>query len=384
MAQKWRKRLIVAGLFLGSCSLVILLSVTGWGLDDHNAGLGGTASAAATTQAARPLELAPTEIATIARQDLVERLRVSGELQLAHRVVLRAKDDGRILDISVREGQAVKAGDVVALFETGDLKSALRQRESDEAAAHAELHLARQKLDRTEQLIRKNIVAQEQLDTLQSEVAAAEARLKSLSALTAIARTTLQEAEVVAPFDGIVSGRAVNAGARVSAGADLLTIVDSTSLEAKVQVSTRDLARIAIGQKVELRVDGLDDKPVTGQITRISPVADEGTRSVPVYVRVADHGQLVGGMFVTGSIHLRRKEDTIIVPATSLREDEGGDYVLKLEAGHLVRQPVMVASRWNGGDSLEISGGLTQGDRIVIAPLPKLQPRLAVMISRAD
>src|SRR3546814_6993558 len=123
---------------------------------------------------------------------------------------------------------------------------------------------------------------------------------------------------------------------------------------------------------------------VAGQITRISPIADEGTRSVPVYVRVVDHGRLVGGMFVTGSIHLRRKEDAIIVPATSLREDEDGGYVLKLEAGHLVRQPVMVASRWNGGDSLEISGGLAHGDRIVIAPLPKLRPHVAVMMSRAN
>src|SRR3546814_8193449 len=94
MAQKWRKRLIVAGLFLGSCSLLIPLSVAGWGIEGQNVGL-GAASAAATTQAARPLELALTEIATIARQDMVERLRVSGELQLAHRVVLRAKDNGR-------------------------------------------------------------------------------------------------------------------------------------------------------------------------------------------------------------------------------------------------------------------------------------------------
>src|SRR3546814_6058699 len=206
---------------------------------------------------------------------MVERLRVSCELQLAHRVVLRAKDNGRILEVSVREGQAVKAGDVLVRFETGDLQSALRQRESDEAAARAELHLARQKLDRTEQLIRKNVVAQEQLDTLRSEVAAAEARLDSLSALTAIARASLHEAEVVAPFDGIVSERVVHSGARVSADADLLTIVDSTSLEARVLVSTRDLARVGVGQKVELRVDGLDNEIVAGHITRISPVADE-------------------------------------------------------------------------------------------------------------
>lgn len=383
MAQKWRNRLIVTVLFLGGCSLLIPLSVTGWGLGGQGTGL-AAASAAATSQVVRPLELAPTEIATVARQDLVERLRVSGELHLAHRVVLRARETGRILDVGVREGQVVKAGDVLVRFETGDLQSALRQRESDEAAARAELHLARQKLDRTEQLIRKNIVAQEQLDTLQSEVSAAQARLESLSALTAIARTTLQEAEVLAPFDGIVAQRVVSPGARVSADADLLTIVDSTSLEARVLVSTRDLARVDIGQKVELRVDGLDEETIAGHVTRINPVADEGTRSVPVYVRVANHGHLVGGMFVTGSIHLRRKHDAIIVPLTSLREDEVGDYVLKVEAGHLVRQPVTVASRWNGGDSLEISGGLTQGDKIVIAPLPKLQPRVAVMISRGN
>src|SRR3546814_18018845 len=128
---------------------------------------------------------------------MVERLRVSGELQLAHRVVLRAKDNGRILEVSVREGQAVKAGDVLVRFETGDLQSALRQRESDEAAARAELHLASQKLARTEQLSRKNVVEHEQLDTLRSEVAAAEAPLASLPALPAIPRPHLTPAAEV-------------------------------------------------------------------------------------------------------------------------------------------------------------------------------------------
>src|SRR3546814_17424237 len=103
MAQKWRKRLIVAGLFLGSCSLLIPLSVAGWGIEGQNVGL-GAASAAATTQAARPLELALTEIATIARQDMVERPRVSGELPLAHRVVLRAKDTSGIHKVDRKSG----------------------------------------------------------------------------------------------------------------------------------------------------------------------------------------------------------------------------------------------------------------------------------------
>jgi multidrug efflux pump subunit AcrA (membrane-fusion protein) len=88
-------------------------------------------------------------------------------------------------------------------------------------------------------------------------------------------------------------------------------------------------------------------------------------------------------MFSTGSILVREKDDALVVPALSLRKDEAGDYVLKLQNGHLQRQPVILGPVWNGSTLIEISDGLSVGDTIVTAPLPALQPNIAVTVNKA-
>jgi len=383
MALKWTMRLTQAGLLLGGVYVAVVLIDPARGTIDANERVKEVVQAAAR-QIDKPLELAPSEIAEIRPTSMAERLRVGGDIEPINRAVLHAKDGGRIMEVRAVAGQAVKAGDVLVRFETDDLRSILRQREGDRDVAMAEMLLAMQSLNRIEHLAMKNIASQEQLDKARSEVAATTARLKSLSAQADIARTGLRDAEILAPFDGVISKRAIDPGSRVAAGAELFTIVDTSVLEAKVLVSTRDVPRIAIGQRAELHIDGLDGQTVIGRVDRISPVADHGTRFILVYIRLSDNdARLRGGMFATGSILVRQNEDAIVIPAISLRRDETGDYVLKLKRGRLVRQPVTVGSGWGGKDSVEISKGLAYGDTIVTVPLPRLRPDVAVTIPKA-
>jgi membrane fusion protein (multidrug efflux system) len=384
MAFKWTMRLTKAGMFLGGCYLAVVYIDPARGTVDANERVKNVVEAAAASQVHKPFELTPSEMAKIQPTLMMEQLRVSGELEPANRAVLRAKDGGKIIEIRASEGQPVKAGEVLVRFDTDDLQSILKQREGDRDVAKAQMHLAMQSLNRIEQLVDKNIAPKEQLDKARSEVAVATARLQSLSAQTDIARTALRDAEVLAPFDGIVSNRAAHQGSRVSADAELMTIVDANVLEAKVLVSTRDVPRVAVGQTVELQIEGIDGQSVIGRLARIAPVADGGTRFVPAYVQLSNlDGRLRGGMFASGSIVVRQNQDAIVIPAISVRKDEMGDYVFKLKNGHLIRQPVTVASTWNGGDTLEISEGLADGDAIVTVPLPELQPNLAVTFSKA-
>lgn len=303
MALNWTTRLAKASLILAGCYLTMLYIDPTRGTVDANERVKEVVEAVAASQLDRPFELTPLEIAEIQPVSMVERLRVSGELEPINRAVLLAKDGGKIIEVRAREGQAIKAGDVLVRFDTADLQSVLKQREGDRDVARAEMLLAMQSLKRIEQLVDKNIAAHEQLDKARSEVAATTARLKSLSAQTDIARTALTDAEVLAPFDGVVASRAVNQGSHVSAGAELFTIVDTTILEAKVLVSTRDVPRVAVDQTVELQIDGLDEQLVTGRVARISPVAENGTRFIPLYIQLSNHdGRLWGGMFAIGSI----------------------------------------------------------------------------------
>lgn len=380
----WVKKTIKTGIVLAGCIVVVTALDTARGSVDANERLKGIVEAATMSPAGIPFELAASETARIAARRMAEKLSISGELQPVSRVVIRAREAGKILDMNVRDGQAVKAGDVLVHFETDDLQSALLQRQSDRDAAEAELTLAMQALTRTEQLAAKNIASAEQLDKAKSDVVVKTARVQSLSAQADIARLALRNAEIRAPFSGTVTRRLAEAGARVGADGELLTLVDTSVLEAKVLVATRDIPRVALGQTAELEIDGISGQTVPSTVERISPVAEDGTRFVAVYLRLVNHdGRLWGGMFASGSILVREKNDALVVPAIALRKDETGYHVLKVLDGHLRRQTVALGSRWNDGSLIEVAAGLKDGETILTAPLPELQPDMAVTIDRA-
>lgn len=384
MALIWTGKIAKAGMLIGGCALAFVYLDPAQSTVDANERVKNVVASVSASQSNKPLELTHTEVMKVESVSMVERLRASGELQPINRVVMRAKTGGKILNLAVREGERVKAGEVILRFETDDLQSTLLQRENDRDAAEAELTLAMQALSRAEQLAAKNVTSKEQLEKAKSDVNANASKVQSLSAQVDIARVALRDTEVTAPFDGAVASRAVEAGSQVSADAELLTVVDTRILEAKVLVSTRDIPRISVNQVAELQIDGLERQTIRGAVARINPVADSGTRFVPVHLQIPNHdGKLWGGMFATGSILVREKADTLVVPTISLRKDETGDYVLKLHDGHLQRQPVLVGQAWNGGSLVEIAHGLRDGDTIVTAPLPELQPDVAVTLNKA-
>ncbi|WHO23031.1 efflux RND transporter periplasmic adaptor subunit [Agrobacterium tumefaciens] len=384
----WVKRTIKAGIALAGCVLVVTALDPARGSVDANERVkgivNGLVETASMSPAGTPFELTAAETAKIGTRAMVERLGVSGELQPITRVVIRAREAGKIVEMNVRDGDAVQAGKLLVRFETDELQSTLLLRQSDRDAAEAELMLAMQALTRTEQLALKNIASTEQLDKAKSDVAVKTARLQSLAAQADIARLALRNAEIRAPFSGTVTRRLAEAGSRVGADGELLTLVDTSVLEAKVLVATRDIPRVALSQTAELAIDGLGGQIVKGTVDRISPVAEDGTRFVAVYLRLANRdGRLWGGMFASGSILLREKNDALVVPAIALRKDETGYHVLKVEDGHLRRQTVAVGARWNDGDLVEIAAGLKDGETILTAPLPELGPDMAVTIDKA-
>jgi RND family efflux transporter MFP subunit len=384
MARKWTGKLATAGLLLGGACISIIYIGSAQGSNDTNERVKQIVEALSTSGKPRPLELASVEVTKIEATSMTERLRVSGELQPVRRAVLRAKIGGKILEVIPREGQSIKAGDVLVRFETEDLQSTLRQRESDLEATYAELLLNIQTQNRLEQLAANKVSTQEQLDKAKSDVATAKARSQGLISQADIARTALRDAEVTAPFDGAIASRAVDSGSSVSADAELLTMVDISALEARVLVSTRDVTRLQIGQAAELQIDGHDGQAIDGSIDRINPAANEGSRFVTIHIRIENAGRrLWGGMFATGSILVRERKDIFVLPVSALREDGEGEFVLKLDGGKLVRQSVEVGERWNGGDAVEISVGVKAGDTIVTAPLPALVPETPAVISEA-
>jgi RND family efflux transporter MFP subunit len=383
MVSTQNRRLGITGLLLGGCALALIYFVPGRETVDANERIKTIVETASLVEAAKPFELSLAEVTRVSRAPATERLRISGEVQPVRSVILRSRSAGRITEVAVQEGQKVKAGDILVRFETADLRSTLQQRQSDRDVADAELSLSMMVLQRATQLAAKDVAPAEKLEKAKSDVAVARARLQSLSAQVDMARVSLREAEVVAPFDGTVSAKMVDVGTRVGTDADLVTLVDMTEMEVKALVSTRDITRIKLGQTAQLQFDGMEDHTIDATVGRVNPAADNGARFVAVYLRLpAQEASLWGGMFATGSILVRENSDALLIPAIALRSDKNGDYVLKIENGYLRRQPVTVGSAWDGGALLEISDGLSEGDTIITAPLSELRPDRAVTLSK--
>ncbi len=236
----------------------------------------------------------------------------------------------------------------------------------------AQLLSSQQQLDRTEELARQGLTSPSALEQARSSTAALQANLTALESAVSAAELAFSNATVRAPMDGVVSERSVEAGQTIAMGTALFTVVNLDDMEFQASGSVTSSALVAPGQTVEVTATGLANQTFEGEVSRVNPVAATGTRTIPIYVLIDNSaGLLRGGMFATGQITVSEKADAIAVPATALREDAEGEFVLKLDNGTLARQAIEPGEVWNRGAVVEVTG-LNAGDVIVSAPLTEL------------
>ena len=328
----------------------------------------------------RPLELIPPEIHTIKPRGLVDVVRFTGTTQPIDQTIVKSRVSGRLAEVLVREGDRVTEGQVLARFETTELQAKLNERQSALEAARADARwTARDRSDK-ETLANRNIVSQSAADQARataenraSMVAVAEAQLD-------VARKNLADAEVKAPFDGVVGERIANQGESLPIDGKILALLDTSHVEISAQMPAADVIRMKVGQTAQVNLEGFGDRVFNGKITRISPTTQAGSRSIPVYVEITDrHEALRGGLFGTGTVTVQEKGHALAVPASAMRKDDQGDYVLIVEDGTLVRKAVGAVRTWSRGELVEVKG-LESGMTVVSAPLPGLHAGQKVKI----
>ena len=320
----------------------------------------------------RTLELIPAEVHAIKPRGLVDVVRFTGTTQPIDQTIVKGRVAGRLAEVLVREGDRVTQGQVLARFETTELQAKMNERQSALEAARADARwTARDRSDK-ETLANRNIVSQSAADQARataenraSMVAVAEAQLD-------VARKNLADAEVKAPFDGVVGERIANQGESLPIDGKILALLDTSHVEISAQMPAADVIRMKVGQTAQVTLEGFGDRVFNGKITRISPTTQAGSRSIPVYVEITDrHEALRGGLFGTGSVTVQEKGHALAVPAPAMRKDDQGEYVLVVEDGTLVRKPVGAVRTWSRGELVEVKG-LESGMTVVSAPLPGL------------
>jgi len=360
-------------IFLAALGAVLLLAGGGfaWKAVKGPSPAGNGTSTTKATE--RQLELIPAEVHVIKPRGLVDTVRFTGTTQPIDQTIVKSRVAGRLAEVLVREGDRVAAGQVLARFETTELQARVNERQSALEAARADARwTARDRSDK-ETLANRNIVSQSAADQARataenraSMVAVAEAQLE-------VAKKNLADAEVRAPFDGVVGERLANQGESLPIDGKILALLDTSHVEIAAQMPAADVVRMKVGQAATVTLEGFGDRVFDGKITRISPTTQAGSRSIPVYVEIVDrHEALRGGLFGTGTVTVMEKSHALAVPAAAMRKDDQGDYVLVVENGVLARKPVGAVRTWSRGELVEVKG-LESGMTVVSAPLPGLR-----------
>ncbi|MFP5514684.1 MAG: efflux RND transporter periplasmic adaptor subunit [Alphaproteobacteria bacterium] len=329
----------------------------------------------------RPVELSALEVTAVAPRALTETVRLSGSVSPMEQSAIKAEVAARLAEVPVREGQAVRRGEVLARFETVELAARLNEKQANLEGARAQLVLAEKTLAKNRTLNRNNIVSDTSLDQAESSFGFQRAQVDALAAQVELARKALRDAVVVSPIDGMVATRSVNPGENLAVNAAMFTIVDLSRVEVEATVPAEQVARLAVGQNARLRVEGFGEREFAGRVARINPMARAGSRAIPVYVTVDNRdGALRGGMFASGEVLVAEASGAIAVPPVAIRHDDQGDFVLAVADGRTVRRPVTRVAQWARGDLVQVEG-VAPGDRVVTGNLPGLTAGRAVAVA---
>jgi membrane fusion protein, multidrug efflux system len=322
----------------------------------------------------RKYEFSPSDVATLARKDLGQIVPVSGSIRPVNYAVVKSRVGAEVAQVHVQDGERVKRGQVLVTLDAADARARHDSQAAALAEARARLTLAQKNQASNRDLLDRKFISQNAYDSTQSSAEVAAAAVKSAEAQVAIVRRQLEETTIRSPIDGVVAKRWVQVGERIAEQQSVAQVVDLTLMELEALVPISDAPLVAAGSRLDFRVDGFAERTFEGRVERMSPTAEGGTRSIPVYIRIPNtDGALRGGMFASGRLLLGSRKEVSVLPIAALREEGGSFHVFALEAGKLARKPVEVGTRNIDLGYAEIKGGLTDAMPVVAVKMDGLK-----------
>ncbi|MBA3319545.1 MAG: efflux RND transporter periplasmic adaptor subunit [Gemmatimonadales bacterium] len=330
-----------------------------------------TASATETAEAIVTVGRENVAVATLS--ELRSGPPISGSLEPEQSATVTAEVGGSVLRTYADAGERVKRGQLLARLDDTAVRHGFLSARSAVRSAETALTLARRNAERTERLAEAGAVAERDLEAARLDATNAEGGLADARARLSNAQEQLDDTQVRAPFDGIVSERPTDAGAVVQVGATLLTIVDPTRLRLEASVPAEQLGRLRQGTEVEFTVNGLDRR-ITGKIERVNPVVDPATRQVRIYVAIPNQDQaLVAGLFAEGRVATDTKR-AVAVPLGAV-DSRGNTPTLHLvKAGRVKENPVELGVRDEAAELVEVVAGVAEGDTLLLGSAQGIAP----------
>ncbi|WP_408953488.1 efflux RND transporter periplasmic adaptor subunit [Lysobacter sp. Hz 25] len=311
----------------------------------------GAAEAQAKEAKDKASEAVPVEVAQATRRAIAASYTGTAPLEARAESQVVAKTSGVALAVMVEEGQHVQAGQVLVRLDSA--RAELQAAQTNATMRKLEANYARSK-----QLAEQRLLSANDNDQLRYD-------LENARAANRMANLELSYAKVEAPISGIVASRSIKTGNFVQINSPIIRIVDTSRLEATLNVPERELATLKAGLPVQMQVDAMPGKVFTGTVDRVAPVVDSGSGTFRVICAFEGGGTLQPGMFGRLRIDYDNRADALVVPRAALLDDEGDPAVFVVRGKKVARVPVKLG--YLDGAWAEVRDGLKLGDQVVVA-----------------
>lgn len=287
--------------------------------------------------------LAEVDIATAHISPLNSGLTFTGNLYPYDQALVHSEVGGTLQAVSVREGEWVKKGQLLAKIDNVSLNQALQEQKAQATNSQANLNLAKIKLQQQQTLFEQGFISKLALDEAKNQFAVSQGSHNAQLAQMAQAQKSVRDQHIYAPISGIVYERSANAGEVITANSQLFAIANLDTLEITATLSNQQIPLVHLGQAVTFHVDG-DATEHKGVIKRINAVADTNTRDFKAFVEVNNtHGALKAGQFAQGRIITEGTDAFPLIPTSAIQTNEKGQtFVWSIVSSKLKSQLVTV------------------------------------------
>lgn len=359
---KWMVALLV---------ILVLAAVVGRALVARKAQQQTLAESSAA-KAVPVVELAASDVARAQTRELAQGLPITGALKAVNSASLKARVAGELQGLTVREGDTVQAGQVIARIEATEYRSRLRQAQDQADAARAQIDIAQRQFDNNKALVDQGFISKTALDTSLANLNGARATHLAAVAAADVARKSATDTRLLAPFSGQISQRLAQPGERVAVDARIVEIVDVSRLEIEAALSAADSLDVRLGQEAQLQIEG-GTQPVAARVVRINPSTQAGSRSVLVYLGLASTDGLRQGLFAQGTLGTA-KLTTLAVPVSAVRTDKPAPYVQLVDKQQVVHQTVTLGERGEaGGQAMVAVSGVAENSMVLAGTIGTLR-----------
>lgn len=311
----------------------------------------------ATLKAAVILSIRAADIHPVQILELPVGIPISGALKATESAMVKARIAGELQNLNVREGDSVKAGQVLARIEPTEYLARLKQAQQQAESAKGQWDIARRNFDNNRALVEQGFISKTALDTSTASLASAQANYQAAQAGADIAHKTLEDGIVRAPIAGQIAQRLAQSGERLGIDARVVEIVNGGKLEMEAALNAADSLLVRPGQTAQLQMDG-SNQPIRARVVRINPSANSSTRTVTAYLAIEGSPALRQGLFVQGQLATGSANKVLALPLGTVRTDKPQPYVQVLKDGKVAHMPVEVTQRsvWQGAAYAAIQG----------------------------